>query len=120
MRRDSFIVSESDVPPGNHSLGLHERCGWCKATIGQEHDAECVKRDRTVVARLNIEFVTTIPEHWDTEMFEFVHNGNKMCASNHLHKLTESETCVCGSLTYVREADERDEKLLPHTFWWNE
>lgn len=119
MRRDSFVVTENDVPPVNKRIGRHTQCGWCKAHIGEEHENECVKRDRTVVARMTIEFVTTIPEHWDAETFEFIHNGNKMCASNHLDKLSEQDECVCGSLSYVREATERDEALLPHTFWWD-
>jgi hypothetical protein len=119
MRKHSFIVTDVDVPPLNHEIGKHTQCGWCNATIGQEHDADCVCRKRTVVARLTFEFVTAIPEHWDEAQFESVHNGNKMCASNHLDKLTEQDACVCGGLTYVREATERDEKLLRHTFWWD-
>ncbi len=120
MRRDSFIVTADDVPPVNVDIGEDTLCGWCPSVIGEEHGPECPKRKRSVVARMTIEFVTTIPEHWDEERFEFIHNGNRMCASNHIERLGEQDTCFCGHLEYVREADERDEQTMGHSFWWGE
>jgi hypothetical protein len=118
MRRSSFIVSESDVPPLNHQLGRHTKCGWCASVIGEEHKPECVRRKRSVVVRIEVEMVTTIPEHWDVETLEFIYNGNKFCASNFIDWLKEREACICGGLSYVREADDRDEKLLPWGSEW--
>lgn len=124
MRRPPPIVTERDVPPANHPRNP-TKCGWCKSVIEQEHEPHCVIRQRSVVARLTIEFVTTIPESWDVETLERVHNGNCFCASNYLDVLVENgrDFCVCGyppetGFAYVREANEDDETLLPWAYKW--
>ena len=128
MRRQAPLVTEKDVPPVNKSMGKATKCGWCKSVIGEEHKSECVTRQRSVVLRLTLEFVSTVPESWDQEALEFYHNGNTFCSSNYLDQLAKAELdnfpCFCDSppgetgLRYVREADERDEQLLPWAYRW--
>lgn len=127
MKRGPFFVTDRDVPPVNREsadTSRHTKCGWCTAHVGDEHDRECVIRKRSVVLSLSSvgEFVSTIPESWDAETLEFVHNGNLFCASNYLDQLYGEDyerECVCGDLEYVREADEEDEGSLPWAYSWS-
>lgn len=128
MRRGPFIVlADRDVPPVNRASSdpsRHTKCGWCSAHVGDEHEPECVTRERSVVLSLPSvgEFVSTIPESWDVETLEFVHNGNSFCASNYLDQLfgeDDDRECACGGLRYVREAAESDESSLPWAYQWS-
>lgn len=125
MNRAPLVVTEADVPPANHQAGKHTQCGWCTATIGQEHDEDCVCRERSVVARLSFEFVTTVPEAFTPQQLNFHHNGNIFCASNYLDALIANgrDFCICDSrgelgFSYVREASAQDEETLPWAYKW--
>lgn len=109
MRRSSYPVTDSDVRPARPD----GTCFYCRTPLGQEHAQGCVCRDRTIVCRLTIELVQSIPEDWTPKQFEFIHNGNSWCADNELEtalKLANENECVCGGLTFIREATEQDEK----------
>lgn len=90
------------------------RCFYCTAYVGEQHDAECVCRKRTVVCEIKLTIVREVPESWDEDMINFHMNGSSWCADNivdELEKYTEGEGCLCPYFEgkYLREATEEDE-----------
>jgi len=112
MRKDSHIVTAGDVPPVNYE-DRPTQCGWCKSVIGEEHGADCPKRERTIVGKLVAEFVMEVPESFDEERIEYLWNGNRICATEIVHRLSSADPCLCGGFSMVREATAEDEERLP-------
>jgi hypothetical protein len=102
---------------GPRPAGKADECFYCRRKIGDEHAPECVVRERTVVVRMTIEYVTKVPEHWDTDGIDFHYNDSSWCASNALNELAAINNrgvCVCGhaKFEFVREATEDDVDLF--------
>lgn len=125
MRRSSWLVTEKGTCPS----GGPDECCYCKQKIGADHAADCVLRRRTVVVRLNVEYVTTVEEN-DGEPPEhalFYWNEGTYCMDNALEDIRafvydeeagddpddphKTFGCICpvATIEYVREATEADE-----------
>lgn len=112
MKRESWVSGPHGVRPA----GPDDKCFYCKAPVGEQHREDCTIRARTVVLKLEVEFVTDVPEDWTPEQIDFIKNGNTNCASNEMdhlarlwEKLGDDSPCLCDGLSYVREATQDDE-----------
>lgn len=110
MRRDSFLVTDDGSTPEKPL----ERCLYCAAAVGSEHEPRCAMRRRTVVLRAEVDYVCEIPEHWTAGDTDAFYNSGTWCADNlpaDFKKHVGSELCLCDSTTirFLREADADDE-----------
>jgi hypothetical protein len=112
VRRSSWPVTQDDLSERPNG------CRQCGASLGAEHVVDCARRKRTVVVRMQIEYVIEVPEHWTEDHIEFHRNESTWCAGNAqseldaLFEYTEKqEDCVCllTKCEFVREATEDDE-----------
>lgn len=116
MRRNNWPVADYGVRPA----GPQDACFYCQAKLGTQHRMGCVIRDRTIVVRLTVEYVRTVPEDWSVEQIEFFHNEGTRCSDNDIEELQElcsrlekdEAGCLCdvSSVVFVREATAEDEK----------
>ena len=110
MVRKDWTVGEYSVRPA----GKPEECYYCGAKVGEQHKPNCVIRQKTIVARLTIDFVDSVPENWDKGIIDFHYNDSSWCASNILDRLEERSNfhCLCdvASFEYLRDATEEDEE----------
>ena len=110
MVRKDWTVGEYSVRPA----GKPDECYYCGAKVGEQHKPNCVIRKKTIVARLTIDFVDSVPENWDKEVIDFHYNNSSWCASNILNRLEERNNfrCLCdvASFEYLRDATEEDEE----------
>ena len=110
MKRKDWTVGKYSVRPA----GKPDECYYCGAKVGEQHKPNCVIRNKTIVARLTIDFVDSVPENWDTEVIDFHYNNSSWCASNILNRLEERNNfrCLCdvASFEYLRDATEEDEE----------
>jgi len=95
---------------GPRPAGRPDECFYCKQPVGEDHKADCVCRQRTVVVRFTVEAVIRLPGFWDEEQIRFRYNGSSWCASNLVEILAEPK-CLCPFTTaeFVREATAEDE-----------
>lgn len=110
MKRENCPVGSEGIRP----LGPPDRCFYCNATLGEQHGETCVIRNRTVLVRATVEYVVSVPEHWDAEAIEFQRNDGSWCADNliaELQSIVASERCLCPltRFEFVREASIGDE-----------
>ena len=130
MKRSNWTVGDEGIRPVSRDENV---CTYCREPRGNTHKPDCVIRQRTVVVRLTVEYVKTVPESFDEEMVNFIANEGSRCIDNSIHELSKrSETweewmttdprpdqgytgmrCFCGCATevYVREATEHDEEM---------
>ena len=110
MTRKDWAVDEYSVRPA----GKPDECYYCGVKIGEQHKPNCVIRKKTIVTRLTIDFVDSVPENWDKDVIDFHYNDSSWCASNILDKLEERNNfrCLCdvASFEYLRDATEEDEE----------
>ena len=118
-RKTRWVVEDSDVRPARQD----GTCFYCLKPLGEEHEEDCVIRQRTVVIKATIETAITVAESWDKHMIEFHRGESSWCASNfidelekrdeRLRKYFESENmgCLCSAaeFEFLREATEEDE-----------
>lgn len=114
IHAESFAVTTENGP---RPAGPPDRCFYCDEAVGGVHKSDCVLRERTIVARLVIEHVVVVPEHWTPEHFLFHRNEGTWCASNVLRELGASDgdgPCICHAteVAFVREATDEDEERL--------
>ena len=88
-----------------------EKCCWCQAKLGEDHDVDCVCRKRTVKMRVVIDYVDEVPESWTREDIERHFNEGSWCAVNVLAEF-EHKSCLCDYATfkYIAEATADDEQ----------
>ena len=94
-------------------IGLHnDEAPFVK--VGEQHKPNCVIRKKTIVTRITIDFVDSVPENWDKDVIDFHYNDSSWCASNILNMLEERNNfrCLCdvASFEYLRDATEEDEE----------
>ena len=110
MTRKDWTVGKYSVRPA----GEPNECFYCGAKVGEQHKQKCEIREKTIVTRVTIDFVDSVPEYWDRELIDFYYNESSWCASNILHKLEERSDfrCLCdvASFEYLRDATEEDEE----------
>ena len=58
MNRQDWIVEQEGVRPAG-TLG---ECFYCQTKVGDQHKAACGIRRRTVVVKMTMEYVITVPE----------------------------------------------------------
>jgi hypothetical protein len=124
MKRANWPVGDYAIRPISSEEDV---CTYCRQPRGSEHLANCVIRQRTIVVRAVIEYVTTTVEDNDEEKILFHYNEGTHCADNdieQLHELVErinsadedftGSRCMCSHVRheFVREATEWDEKVL--------
>lgn len=112
MKLESQVVTRVDTRCDG--AGRPDKCFYCTAALGAEHDPECVCRVRSIVVRATVEYVVDIPEFWTVEQFEFHRNHSSWCAGNMLPELEFADEhgclCHCTEIAYVREATAEDEE----------
>lgn len=105
------------VTNGPRPAGKPDECFYCQSHVGTTHAPDCVLRERTIVVRATIEYVVTVPEHWDAHQIVFHRNDGTWCASNGLaelaalaERLDAVNSCPCSYVEYgfVREATIED------------
>ena len=110
MTRKDWTVGKYGVRPA----GKPDECFYCGAKVGEQHKANCVIREKTIVTRMTIDFVDSVPESWDEDLIDFHYNDSSWCATNVLHRLEERSNfhCLCdvASFEYLRDATEEDEE----------
>ena len=110
MVRKDWTVGEYSVRPA----GKPDECYYCGAKVGEQHKPNCTIRKKTIVARLTIDFVDSVPENWDKDIIDFHYNDSSWCASNIVNRLEERSNfrCLCdvASFEYLRDATEEDEE----------
>ena len=110
MTRKNWTVGEYSVRPA----GKPDECYYCGAKVGEQHKPNCVIREKTIVTRMTIDFVDSVPESWDEDLIDFHYNDSSWCATNVLHRLEERSNfhCLCdvASFEYLRDATEEDEE----------
>lgn len=116
MRRTDFPVSADGRAGGAH------KCFYCHAPVGQQHNAGCVQRTRTVVIRATVELLVEEPEDHDVSLIEFGYNEGSWCASNLVRLIEEQDArtgCICDLSTFefVRDATPEDEKRYKYPGW---
>jgi len=108
------IVKARDVAP----LGPPGHCTWCFAPIGSEHEPTCAVPQRTVVVRVSVEMVISVPDSWTADQIEFHRNEGSWCCDNWrdelnglMDRLESASLCSCGliSTAFVRDATADDE-----------
>lgn len=114
--RDTDIVEPEDERPARRD----GTCFYCAARIGIPHDIGCVIVSRTVVMKVEIDVVISVPRAWSVEDIEFRHGESSWCADNMLTDLgewaeREDHPCACDALTatFEREATAEDHNRLP-------
>lgn len=91
------------------------KCCWCGSPLGEEHDFACPCRKRTVVVKVVLEVVMTVPECYTKENLRNHWLHSRTCGSNivsAISKPNENDLCMCNNLKDVellREATEEDE-----------
>lgn len=110
MTRKDWTVGVYSVRPA----GKPDECFYCEAKVGERHKPNCVIRKKTIVTRLTIDFVDSVPENWDKDVIDFHYNDSSWCASNILNRLEERDNfrCLCdvASFEYLRDATDEDEE----------
>ena len=110
MTRKDWTVGEYSVRPS----GNPDECYYCGAKVGEQHKPNCVIRKKTIVTRMTIDFVDSVPENWDKDVIDFHYNDSSWCASNILNRIEERSNfrCLCdvASFEYLRDATEEDEE----------
>ena len=110
MTRKDWTVGKYGVRPA----GKPDECFYCEAKVGEQHKPNCVIREKTIVTRMTIDFVDSVPESWDEDLIDFHYNDSSWCATNVLHRLEERSNfhCLCdvASFEYLRDATEEDEE----------
>ena len=115
MIRKSWIVSSYSTRPA----GPPDKCFYCGAAVGTEHNNGCVIRSKTVIMDYTFRLCVDIPEDWDTKTSEFCRGGgSSYCCDNVISLIeyaAEKMGCSCGFTTpvFVRDATELDEQLYP-------
>ena len=89
---EKFLVSEKHVGPDN------KNCMYCFQPVGKEHK-DCVLVKKRVKLKVEVEYETDVPYHWDKDDIEFHRNGSSWCATNILSEIEEFEEndkfCLC-------------------------
>ena len=111
MKLNSWKVDSYAIRPA----GKPDRCFYCDAILGDEHNKGCVLRSKTVIVKVEVEIVHVVPEDWDAKQIEFVINDSSSCANNILDEIEDQAErlgCLCGVLKgrFVREATKEDEE----------
>ncbi len=111
MKRENWIVRERDVRPA----GNPGECFYCKQPLGEPHTSECRMRDRTVVMRAIIEYVTVVDEDEEPGFIDQLYNHSDTCKDlvfDEIKRVMDhSDYCMCDRIHvhYVREATPEDE-----------
>ena len=104
---ETHLVTEKN---GRCPAIKEEKCCWCSAKLGEEHNLDCVCRTRTVKMEVIIQYVYTVPEAWTEEDINQFYNHGSWCAINVLDAF-DKMNCLCdySKFKYVGEATEQDE-----------
>lgn len=89
----------------------HDRCFYCRKSIGDYHDDDCVFIIKKVKIRMTVEYHVEVPAHWHKESVEFHRNDSSWCANNaisELEELTKGDNCICAatSFEYLQDSSE--------------
>lgn len=116
-------VSQTRSSPG--ALGDPRKCFYCTAATGTPHDDGCVCLTKSVVMRVTVEYVASVPRSWGKEDIEFHRNESSSCANNQIRELSRAADmmaanarpggscgCFCSNLSseYLRDATAEDER----------
>lgn len=111
MKKDNWEVKDYGI----RAAGNPDECFYCRTKKGGTHKDDCVIRSRTIVMKMEVEMVLTVPEYWDEDMCNFHKNEGSWCATNiisELERMDDKMGCLCSAaeFTYLREATEEDEE----------
>ncbi len=109
-------VTLDDTRSGNGGNGTPDKCAYCTAKTGTQHDGDCVCRTRSVVVEATIRYTIMEPESWTDYDIEFHRNDGSWCASNMIDELqrVDAKGCLCDitQFRYVGEATKDDLERL--------
>lgn len=105
-------VTDNGVRPNGHP-DLCFYCGFEKGT----HKEDCVCPQKSVVIKMTIEYVVSVPRFWEANDIDFHRNDSSWCAGNAIAELNviyATQDCLCEQTTFefVREATEEDHEKL--------
>ncbi len=116
MKRKDWEVKDY----GRRPAGPSDECFYCHEPRGRQHKPACVIRKKTVIIKIEIEMLRSVPEDWDKKAIEFKLNESSWCADTIIADLTKQSDrteCLCHHFKgqYIREATEEDEKTFNFT-----
>jgi hypothetical protein len=99
-------------------------CFYCRTPIGQPHKEGCVVLSKTVVVRVSLEVVISVPRDWNPSLIDFHLNDSSWCADNLFSDLADwldeenkerGPACTCGTFKgeLLRDATADDHEHLP-------
>ena len=96
-----------------------DTCFYCTAKVGQEHEFECVMRQKRVLVRYSVTLEIDVPEHWTAHDVEFSRNDSSWCADNAIKdflqehkKVKAAGSCWCSRFECECLNDRVDEEQL--------
>jgi hypothetical protein len=110
------------IDNGVRPAGEPDKCFYCGAKVldGGEvkHVTECVLLHKTVVLQMTINYVVSVPRHWDKYNVESHRNDTSWCTNNEINSLkewAEKGNCYCmhADIKFIREATVADHQTLP-------
>jgi hypothetical protein len=125
VKRSDWTVGEFAVRAG----GDPDKCAYCQQPVGTQHQAGCNLRHRTIVVKVAVHLVVSVPEDWDADQIEHHFNESFSCKDNWRESFNAmfaafeaDNTCSCsryqgtegydlgvGDTKVLREATETDE-----------
>lgn len=100
---------------GPRPAGAPDKCFYCGRSLDEEHEEDCVLRQRTVRLRVTFDIIKVVPEGWNKEAIENQFGGKwSYCMHNIAEIIGDgaSNGCMCDwhiSTELVEEASEEDE-----------
>lgn len=84
-------------------------------------------KNKSIVVRLTIDYVVSVPEEWDENMIEFHRNESSFCVGTDIRdlatliELTDICGCSSSSVKYLRDTEQDDCTRLPNiSQGWND
>lgn len=105
---------------GPRPAGKPDECFYCHARIGEEHRDTCVMRRKTVLVRMTVPVVLSVPEDWTEKDVLFHLLESSSCSAGNILRTefgSDKHFCLClyAGFEYSREATDTDEDL----FWYS-
>jgi len=103
---------------GIRPAGKPTECFYCHRPKG-EHELDCVTVQKSVVLKMTIMMVVSVPRCSDEDNINFFFNESSSCANNVLDDLSDwaaqKGNCICGAheTEFLRDATEEDHRTLP-------
>lgn len=96
--------------------GSAGKCMYCKSPLGEPHTENCVVPQRSVVVKITVHYVVSVPRCFTSEEIESHRNDGSFCLGNDIEQIFEETEAVEGqcnicqraAMKFVREATAED------------